>query len=305
LGIKSKAWNDSKVSAHHAIIPTMKSFDTGRLSAAEANVYELVARQYLIQFYPPFEYGEKQIDTEVAGGLFIAKQKEVIKEGWKVLFPTAKSTSSAKGNRSSMPVSGANQPNETSSNKTINGEQDAFSSAKLPDVKKGEELQCIDAELINKQTSPPKYFTDATLLGAMTGIARYVNDPAIKKVLRETDGLGTEATRAGIIELLFKREFLSRKGKEIRATIIGRQLITSLPESMGYPDMTAHWESQLEAISQRQMNYAQFMQPMTQDLSQLIGEVSNVEFKGLQGLGKSAFGKRKPSGKKKFSPKKK
>ena len=109
-----------------------------------------------------------------------------------------------------------------------------------------------------------------------------------------------------IISFLFLQIFTSTFfPTSVRATIIGRQLITSLPESMGYPDMTAHWESQLEAISQRQMNYAQFMQPMTQDLSQLIGEVSNVEFKGLQGLGKSAFGKRKPSGKKKFSPKKK
>ncbi|WP_277253849.1 DNA topoisomerase, partial [Neptunomonas phycophila] len=74
------------------------------------------------------------------------------------------------------------------------------------------------ADVHEKQTSPPKYFTDATLLSAMTGIARYVSDTAIRKVLRETDGLGTEATRAGIIELLFKRGFLTRVAKDIRAT---------------------------------------------------------------------------------------
>ena len=267
LSVKTKAWNDSKVSAHHAIIPTMKSMDGSRLPKAEANVYQLIARQYLIQFYPPFEYADKQIDVEVSGGLFIAKQKDVLVQGWKSLFPQTKS-------------------------KAVK---------QLPTVKKGEVVHCIDANLIEKQTSPPKHFTDATLLSAMTGIARYVNDPTIKKVLRETDGIGTEATRAGIIELLFKREYLARKGKEIRATQIGRQLITSLPTSMGYPDMTAHWESQLEAICQREISYGHFMQPMTAGLQQLIDDVSAVQFSGLRGLGKAP---KKWSKKTKFTQKK-
>ena len=89
--IKTKAWNDKKISAHHAIIPTRKSMDGSRLSGTEANIYELIARQYLAQFYPPFEYLDKQIDTEVCGGLFIARQKDILAQGWKVLFPTAKS----------------------------------------------------------------------------------------------------------------------------------------------------------------------------------------------------------------------
>jgi DNA topoisomerase-3 len=270
LSIKTKAWNDSKVSAHHAIIPTAKSLPGHRLSRDEANVYELVARQYLIQFYPPFEYLDKQIDTEVAGGLFIARQKDVLAQGWKVLFPPARAAKAAADNDADEQT-----------------DADGFSASKLPDVKKGDEVLCTGAELAEKQTTPPRHFSDATLLSAMTGIARYVHDPAIKKVLRETDGLGTEATRAGIIELLFKREFLMRNGKEIRATEVGRQLITSLPENMGSPDMTAHWESQLEAISQKQMSYAQFMQPLTQGLTQLIAEVGAVDFRGLRGMGKA------------------
>lgn len=161
------------MTAHHAIILTSKSSDTGRLSLAEANIYELVARQYLMQFYPTFEYMEKQVDTEISGGLFIAKQKEVVSDGWKVLFSTKNTTSK--------------------------NSDDDFSAKKLPNVRTGEHVQCINADLISKQTTPPKYFTDATLLSAMTGIARYVTDPTIKKVLRDTDGLGTEATRAGII----------------------------------------------------------------------------------------------------------
>ncbi|SFG61568.1 DNA topoisomerase III [Neptunomonas qingdaonensis] len=272
LRLKSKAWNDAKISAHHAIIPTAKSVDSSRLSSGEANLYELIARQYLIQFYPPFEYMDKQIDTEVSGGLFIAKQKDVLAEGWKTLFPQSKSS----GNRS-----------KTSDSSPGESAEEAFSGVRLPDVQQGDAVLCTEAHVDEKQTSPPKHFTDATLLAAMTGIARFVSDPVIKKVLRETDGLGTEATRAGIIELLFTRQFLTRSGKEIRATDVGRQLITSLPENMTHPDMTAHWESQLEAISQRELAYNHFMQPMALSLRELIEEVGAVRFDGLQGKGKA------------------
>ncbi|MCW3174074.1 DNA topoisomerase III [Shewanella subflava] len=274
--LQSKAWNDAKVSAHHAIIPTSKSTDMSRLSAAENNIYELIARQYLVQFYPPCEYVDKQIDTEVAGGLFIAKQKDVVALGWKALFPVKSSSSS----------------------------DSEFSVVSLPLVAKGDVVNCQQAELKEKQTTPPKYFTDATLLSAMTGIARYVTDASIKKVLRDTDGLGTEATRAGIIELLFKRQFLTRKGKDIRATEIGTQLICSLPVRMTIPDMTAHWESQLEAISQKKIKYAHFMDPITQSIDELIYEVKAVTFAGLKGKGKPYKPKRTYTSNKKTSPKK-
>ncbi|HIF9153712.1 TPA: DNA topoisomerase III [Photobacterium damselae] len=267
LSLKSKAWNDAKVTAHHAIIPTAKSLDTSRLSSAEANIYELVSRQYLMQFYPDFEYMEKQIDTEICGGLFIAKQKEVVSDGWKILLSTK--------------------------NATIKNNENDFSTKKLPNVRTGEHVQCINAELISKQTTPPRYFTDATLLSAMTGIARYVTDPTIKKVLRDTDGLGTEATRAGIIELLFKRQFLVRKGKEIRATDIGRQLITTLPKPMVIPDMTAHWESQLEAISLKEIKYSDFMNQLVSNLNMLLDDVKLVNFQGLKGKGNAKFKNKK------------
>lgn len=257
LSLKSKAWNDSRVSAHHAIIPTSKPTGLSRLSTAENNIYELVARQYLIQFYPPFEHVDKQIDTEVSGGLFIAKQKDVVSQGWKALFPSRKSSQ----------------------------EESEFSAVSLPNVSNGDEVHCEQADLIEKQTTPPKYFTDATLLSAMTGIARYVTDISIKKVLRDTDGLGTEATRAGIIELLFKRQFLTRKGKDIRATDVGTQLICSLPKRMTTPDMTANWEHQLEAISQKEIKYAYFMESITKNIDTLISEVETVTFSGLKGKG--------------------
>ena len=248
---KSRAWNNQKVSAHHAIIPTAKNKATGVLSSTEEKIYELVARQYIAQFYPNFEYSDKQIDTVIAGGLFTSKQKDVIHQGWKTLFPTKNKTNAE------------------------------FSTLTLPNVKVDDSVQCNQGNLVEKNTSPPKPFTDATLLSALTGIARFVTDAEIKKALRETDGLGTEATRAGIIELLFKRQFLTRNGKEIRATEIGRQLITSLPQQISQPDMTALWESQLESISKQSLNYQSFIAGVEHNLQQLIITVKDISFSGL------------------------
>ncbi|MBL4764408.1 MAG: DNA topoisomerase III [Colwellia sp.] len=253
LNKKSRAWNDKKVSAHHAIIPTAKNRPTGALSNDEAKIYEIIARQYIAQFYPNFEYMDKQIDTIIDGGLFISKQKDIIKNGWKDLYPTA------------------NKSKENSE----------FSAIKLPNVIAGDSVHCLHGELVEKNTSPPKYFTDATILGALTGIARYVTNNEIKKLLRDTDGLGTEATRAGIIELLFKRQFLVRTGKDIRATEIGKKLITSLPAQISQPDMTALWESQLESISNQTLNYQSFIKGVEQNLQQLIIEVKDIVFTGL------------------------
>lgn len=241
MTIRTKTWNDKKVEAHHAIIPTLRQYDKQRLTHDEYAVYQTIATQYVAQFYPHYRYAELQIDVDIAGGKFIAKTNQMLKEGWKQLFKSVQTT---------------------------NSEDSSPLLTKL--VKKGDVAQCIDAELVSKETSPPKPFTDATLLSAMTGIARFVNDPEIKKILRETDGLGTEATRAGIIELLFKREFLIRQGKTIRSTEIGRHLINMLPIVMTVPDMTAHWESQLEAISKKSYSYHQFMNDLTQRIEHLI-----------------------------------
>lgn len=253
LSIKSRVWNDSKVGAHHAIIPTARNKATGSLSTDEQNIYELVARQYIAQFYPAFEFLDKQIHTEISAGLFISKQKDIVINGWKELFPTS----------------------------VKNREASEFSSINLPNVAVGELVQCLKGDLIEKNTTPPKYFTDATLLGALTGISRFVTDAAIKKALRETDGLGTEATRAGIIELLFNREYLTKKGKEIHATEVGIKLITALPKQISQPDMTAMWESQLESISTKSMSYQFFIGGVQGNLELLISEVKNISFTGL------------------------
>ncbi|MDP2560533.1 DNA topoisomerase III [Psychrobium sp. 1_MG-2023] len=265
---KSKAWDDKKVSAHHAIIPTDKKYVAANLSGTENKVYQLIVLHYLAQFYPPFNYQQQQVDVDIAGGLFTAKAKQVVEQGWKVLFKS-----------------------------------DANESF-LPKLKEGESLHCLKSSVLDKVTEPPKHFTDATLLAAMTGIARYVQDPEIKKVLKETDGLGTEATRASIIELLFKRHFLHKQGKQILATEAGVALITALPVESTTPDMTALWESKLNAIAGKELQYQAFMQPLEASLTPLVASAaltSKSVFQGLKSMpkpvrkGKRKFTKKKPT----------
>jgi len=157
---------------------------------------------------------------------------------------------------------------------------------------------------LEKQTTPPSYFNDATLLAAMTGISAHVKDKALKKILKETDGLGTEATRAGIIELLFKRNFLCRSGKTIKATENGKALIGALPESTTLPDRTAHWESVLGNISQKKASYNSLMEPLVGELHNLTLESQSVIPVGLQSSSTKKWrSKRKYTKNKKLAPK--
>ncbi|MGI2178536.1 DNA topoisomerase III [Shewanella frigidimarina] len=279
--LKSKAWDDTKVDAHHAIVPTEKVANLSTLSSNEAKLYQHVARQYLAQFYPAYIYAETAVEVTIAGGLFTTKARQDKTLGWKQLF---KRTATV---------------NQASSNSTSSDDNDDAVQS-LPPLVKGQILHCQRGELLQKMTQAPKHFTDATLLGAMTGISRYVTNSEIKKILKETDGLGTEATRAGIIELLFKRGYLIRQGKSILATPVGVGLIRSLPESATTPDMTALWENSLDAISQKRLKYDAFMQPLLSQLDGLITQASSQLPSALQGVASSA---RKRSFKKSYKKK--
>jgi DNA topoisomerase III len=193
------------------------------------------------------------------------------------------------------PVKNSNQDNNNQYN---NSEVQQM----LPSLENGQMLKSLQAEVLEKNTSPPKAYTDATLLAAMTGISSHVNDPQLRKILRETDGLGTEATRAGIIELLFSRGFLSRSGKTITSTVTGRGLVEALPDVATYPDMTARWEAELSAISEGRSLYKKLMGPLEAQLKDLVTQSLSVLPQGLSGLGKKSFAKkRKGNSKRKFS----
>ncbi|AWB56150.1 DNA topoisomerase III [Colwellia sp. Arc7-D] len=280
--LKSKAWNNAKVTAHHAIIPTEKSANKLTLNPFEKKIYFLIVRQYLAQFYPVYQYNQSRISVLIAGGKFSANAKTPIAQGWKVLFQRTKSKS--------------NKVDQSDENTECQ-----LTHQSLPKLVKGEQLQCLHGELISRMTQAPKQFTDASLLSAMTGIARYVSDNTIKKMLRETDGLGTEATRAGIIDLLFKRGYLERKGKNIHATAIGVSLINALPMAATLPDMTAHWEATLTNISEKKSRYEDLISPLTLTIAEMIKQSEQQSFAQLP---KVAF-KRKSKAKKSSTWKKK
>ncbi|OSN00901.1 DNA topoisomerase III [Lonsdalea populi] len=268
---RNRCWDDGKVDAHHAIVPTARTAKT-TLTQPESQVYGLVARQYLMQFCADAVFRKCVIELDIAGGKFVAKARFLAEAGWRALL-------------------GGKERDEENE------------GTPLPVVSKGDELWCERGEVVERQTQPPRHFTDATLLSAMTGIARFVQDKELKKILRATDGLGTEATRAGIIELLFKRAFLVKKGRYIHASETGRALIHSLPPSAAHPDMTAHWESTLTKISEKQCRYQDFMQPLTESLCDIIQQVRHRgSMPLLRGL-PPAPGKSKPNKRRKSPPK--
>ncbi|MFT6407796.1 MAG: DNA topoisomerase-3 [Arenicella sp.] len=275
---KSRAWNDSKVSAHHAIVPTQKQLAADKVAATlkadEEKIYRLICRNYIAQFLPAHEFYAVEAEISIGTGIFIAKAKEPIASGWKIIFQGQKAKQD---------------------------DNDELQQ-KIPSLKLGQHLKSIQAEVVDKVTSPPKPYTDATLLSAMTGISAHVSDPKLKKILRETDGLGTEATRAGIIELLFKRGYLRRQGKSMFSTVTGQALINALPEIATHPDLTALWESQLSAIHDGRSSYQELMAPLEVQLKSMVDESRDIIPQGLKGLGsKTGF---KPRSNKKTYKKK-
>ncbi|MEZ8611249.1 DNA topoisomerase III [Vibrio sp. 10N.222.51.C8] len=273
LSLKSKAWNDSKVDAHHAIIPTPKKSSVNGLSANEMKIYQQIARQYLMQFYPPAVFADAKLVFDIAGGVFIAKGRQLINPGWKVLM--GKTDTEEKGDGTDT----------------------------VPPLDKGTVLTCREGVIGDKKTEPPKHFTEATLLQAMTGIARFVANKDLKAILKETDGLGTEATRAGILDTLFKRQLLTRQGKSIHSSPAGRGLIHALPEDSTFPDMTAHWEHQLQGMAERNQAYQPFMQALERKIDGLMGKVKTgvvpESLRHLPKVERPAFKRRKGGGAKK------
>lgn len=218
--IKSRTWNDKKITAHHGIIPTLQKGDKSRLNEAEKNIYELVVMAYLAQFYPLHEYMHTTVVSEIAGEAFYAKGKVITLNGWKDVF----------------------QSDDEENTDEETEEQS------LPKMSKGESVSCSEAVRRDSKTKAPSRFTEGTLIRAMENIHRFVTNPAHKKVLRDGDGIGTSATRASIIAELKKRDFLEVKGKQIISTTLGRSVVSALPEMVRSPVLTALYERMLKGI---------------------------------------------------------
>lgn len=239
LSRKTAAWNDKKVDAHHAIIPTSRTAPNGKLSDAEQKIYDLISRYYLMQFFPDAIHREGRLTVRVAEHRFRATETAILTPGWKALELKLRDNKEA-------------------------------DKAPLPRLDKGEPVFCEDSRVNQRKTQPPQHFTDATLLSAMTNIARFVTDSELRKTLRETDGLGTEATRASIIDTLFKRDYLYRNSRHICATDKGKALIDSLPESVSKPDRTAVWEATLEGIRRGEDDPRKFLETLKAEIRSFI-----------------------------------
>ncbi len=237
---RSAAWNDKKVDAHHAIIPTSRPTPNGKLTAAEAKIYGLISRYYLMQFAEHAIHREGRLTVNVLEHRFRASETAVARAGWKALEIRRKE------------------------------EHSEQQKPPLPKLDKNEPVICDNAEVKERKTQPPQHFTDATLLSAMTNIARFVADPELRKTLRETDGLGTEATRAAILDTLFKRDYLFREKRFIRATDKGKALIGALPDSIRTPDRTAAWEATLESIRRGEADPRQFIANLQDEITGFI-----------------------------------
>ncbi len=219
-----------------------------KMTDDERKVYQLIRQHYLVQFLPLHEMDITEATFDIGGQLFRTRGDTVIVSGWKVLFSTGKDESASIGKDDSL------------------GES-------LPSMVKGSQCQVNEATLRMSQTQPPAHFTEGTLIAAMKNAAAFVSDPQLKKVLKENAGLGTEATRAGVLDTLFKRGYLTKKGKCIHATQIASELIAALPTALTNPGLTALWEQALDDIAQGQATLSDFMDRQVQWTQYLVEQV--------------------------------
>ena len=223
---RSRAWNDAKVSAHHGIIPTAAAKNLERLSGKHRAVYTLIRARYLAQFLPNHEYDRTQADFDCAGQNLRAVGKQIVEPGWKRALPEA--LAPAKGREAPAP-----QP--------------------LPILREGLDCAIAAVNLKDLWTQPPKPFTEGDLIKAMKNVAKLVQDPLLKQKLKDTTGIGTEATRAGIIQGLLDRGYLIKNGKALAATPPAFSLIDAVPRAIADPGTTAIWEQALDMVQSGEM----------------------------------------------------
>jgi DNA topoisomerase-3 len=253
LGRRSSAWNDSRITAHHAIIPTTAPTDISRMSEPELQVYDLIRRRYLAQFYPAHEYDRTRVSVSVEQEMFQATGRHVLIEGWKSLFRSSR-------------------------------QEDAQESddQALPQLEEGTAVSVTNAEVVAKQTKPPARFTEGTLVAAMKHVGRLITDERLKKVLKETSGIGTDATRGGIIKTLLDRGFLLKRKKQLISTDTGRALIDALPVPVKDPGTTALWEQALDEIAQGRGNLDEFVRRQAEWVMQMVARAKqNHELTGV------------------------
>ena len=229
---KSRAWNDAKVSAHHGIIPTAAAKNLDKLAGKQRAVYTLIRARYLAQFLPNHEYDRTQADFDCAGQDLRAVGKQIIEPGWKRALPEA--LAPARGREAPAPQT-------------------------LPALTEGQDCAVDEVKPKDLWTQPPKPFTEGDLIKAMKNVAKLVEDPLLKQKLKDTTGIGTEATRASIIQGLLDRGYLVKNGKALSATPAAFSLIDAVPRAIADPGTTAIWEQALDMVQSGEMSLEEFV----------------------------------------------
>lgn len=250
--IRSRAWNDKKISAHHAIIPTTVQPDFSKLSAEETALYTIIVKAYIAQFYPPQKFLSTHIEAGDEDLVFVSNGKVISEEGWKEIYHAD-----------------AREEEKES--------QDDDEKQNLPLMQEGDIVTFAGSKLAESVTKPPSRFTGATLIQAMKEIHKYVLDQSLAGTLKECSGIGTEATRAGMIEELERTGFIAKKGKYFVPTEIASTICRILPETLIYPDLTAQWENALEKIGNREMSLAEFGKQQEKFLSALLSKAKDTK----------------------------
>jgi DNA topoisomerase III len=243
---RSRAWDDSRVTAHHGIIPTLEPVNLSAMSKKERAVYELIRAHYLAQFLPPHEYERTTAQFSCAGMTLKATGKQIVVNGWRIVL-----------NSPGADADGDDAPSE-------------HGGQLLPPLVNGAHCSVEGAEFNALQTQPPKPYTQGELIAAMKGIARLVTDPRLRQKLKDTTGIGTEATRAGIIQTLIARGHLLKQGRTVRASRAAFMLIDAIPSAIADPGTTALWEQGLDLIAARQMTLEQFVAQQSTWVAQLV-----------------------------------
>lgn len=249
----SRVWNDKKVadSSHHAIIPTTNpKVNLEAMTEQERNIYQLVVKYYIAQFMGNYKYKETFIALECEDEKFSTRGIVPTSLGWKSVLGPAK-------------------------------EEDKDDSKELPMVEQGEMLPCKSLKILNKKTTPPSHYTDATLISAMKNCGRKVEDQEAKEMLAEVQGIGTEATRADVIETLKKRVYVAKKGKNIISTDKGREIIKQLPDELSSVIITAEWEQKLSEVAKGKYAYKRFIKEIadltTKNVEYITSQMGNVK----------------------------
>lgn len=280
-----KVFDNSKVTDHHAIIPT--GVVANNMTDAESKVYDLVARRFISVFYPDCKYSTTTVKGESEGVVFKTSGKEILEEGWRVVYAADK--------KNAAPA---------------DGEQ------VLPHFEEGERGEHTP-DVAEKWTTPPKPYTEATLLRAMETAGKFVDNDELRDAMKE-NGIGRPSTRAAIIETLFKRNYIKKERKALFATATGVQLIDTIQdELLKSPELTGLWEKKLREIEKGEYDSATFINELKQMTMQVVKNGCSVAYRRIESEPtivdelKAASAKRKqrtkaqkkPSAEKKAEPK--